>query len=29
VTGNMEPEMLTGMTERNWAIALEVFDALQ
>jgi len=29
VTGNREPDMLTGMTERDWSIALEVFDAAQ
>src|SRR5438874_6232572 len=29
VTGIREPDMLTGMTERGWLIALEVFDAVQ
>ena len=29
VTGIREPDMLTGMTERDWLIALEVFDAVQ
>jgi transposase len=29
VTGIREPDMLTGMTERDWAIVLEVFDAAQ
>jgi transposase len=29
VTGNREPDMLTGMTERDWSIVLEVFDAAQ
>src|ERR1700750_931356 len=25
----MEPDMLTGMTERDWSVLLEVFDAAQ
>ena len=29
VTGIREPDMLTGMTERDWLIALELFDAVQ
>ena len=29
VTGIRELDMLTGMTERDWLIALEVFDAVQ
>jgi transposase len=29
MTGNREPDMLTGMTERDWSIVLEVFDAVQ
>jgi hypothetical protein len=29
VTGTREPDMLTGMTERDWLIALEEFDAVQ
>jgi len=29
VTGNKEPDMLTGMTESDWSIVLEVFDAAQ
>ena len=29
VTGIREPDMLTGMTERDWRITLEVFDAVQ
>jgi transposase len=29
MTGNREPDMLTGMTERDWSIVLEVFDAAQ
>jgi transposase len=29
VTGNKEPAMLTGMTEDDWSIVLEVFDAAQ
>jgi transposase len=29
VTGIREPDMLTGMTERDWLITLEVFDAVQ
>ncbi len=29
VTGNREPDMLTGMTERDCTIVLEVFDAAQ
>jgi transposase len=29
VTGIKEPGMLTGMTERDWSIVLEVFDAAQ
>jgi transposase len=29
VTGIREPDMLTGMTERDWLIVLEVFDAVQ
>jgi transposase len=29
VTGIGEPDMLTGMTERDWSIVLEVFDAAQ
>ena len=29
VTGIREPDMLTGMTERDWLLALEVFDAVQ
>jgi hypothetical protein len=29
VTGIREPGMLTGMTERDWLITLEVFDAVQ
>jgi len=29
VTGNREPDMLTGMTEHDWSIVLEVFDAAQ
>ena len=29
VTGIRESDMLTGMTERDWLIALEVFDAVQ
>jgi hypothetical protein len=29
VTGIREPAMLTGMTERDWPIVLEVFDAAQ
>jgi transposase len=29
VTGIREPDMLTGMTEWDWLIALEVFDAVQ
>jgi hypothetical protein len=29
VTGIREPDMLTGMTERDWLIALDVFDAVQ
>ena len=26
MTGNQESDMLTGMTERDWSIVLEVFD---
>jgi hypothetical protein len=29
VTGIREPDMLTKMTERDWSIVLEVFDAAQ
>ncbi|MEJ0046963.1 MAG: hypothetical protein WDN04_13240 [Rhodospirillales bacterium] len=29
MTGIREPDMLTGMTERDWSIVLEVFDAAQ
>jgi len=29
VTGIGEPDMLTGMTERDWLITLEVFGAVQ
>jgi hypothetical protein len=29
VTGIRELDMLTGMTERDWSIVLEVFDAAQ
>jgi transposase len=29
VTGNREPAMLTGMTDADWAIVLDVFDAVQ
>ena len=29
VTGIREPDMLTGMTERDWLTVLEVFDAAQ
>jgi hypothetical protein len=29
VTGKREPDMLTGMTERDWSIVVEVFDAAQ
>jgi hypothetical protein len=29
VTGNKEPDMLTGMTGRDWSIILRVFDAAQ
>src|SRR5262245_12703552 len=29
VTGIREPDMLTGMTEGDWLIALEVFEAVQ
>jgi transposase len=29
VTGIREPDMLTGMTERDWSVVLEVFDAAQ
>jgi transposase len=29
VTGIREPDMLTGMTEQDWLITLEVFDAAQ
>ena len=29
VTGIVEPDMLTGLTERDWLIALEAFDAVQ
>jgi transposase len=29
VTGIREPDMLTGMTERDWSIVLEVFDVAQ
>jgi len=29
VTGNREPAMLTGMTERDWSIVLTVFDTAQ
>jgi len=29
VTGVREPDMLTGMTERDWLTVLEVFDAAQ
>ena len=29
MTGIREPDMLTGMTERDWQVALEVFDAVQ
>jgi hypothetical protein len=29
MSGNREPAMLTGMTEEDWSIALEVFDAAQ
>jgi len=29
VTGIREPDMLTGMTERDWSTVLEVFDAAQ
>jgi transposase len=29
VTGNKEPAMLTGMTEDDWGIVLEVFEAAQ
>ena len=25
----MEPDVLTGITERDWSIVLEVFDAAQ
>ena len=28
MTGIREPDMLTGMTERDWLIALEVFDVI-
>jgi len=27
--GNREPAMLTGMTDEDWSIVLEVFDAVQ
>jgi hypothetical protein len=29
VAGIREPDMLTGMTERDWSIVLDVFDAAQ
>jgi hypothetical protein len=29
MTGDREPDMLTGITERDWPIVLEVFDAVQ
>ncbi len=29
VAGNTEPDMLTAMTERDWSIVLDVFDAAQ
>jgi hypothetical protein len=29
VTGIRGPDMLTGMTEQDWLITLEVFDAVQ
>ena len=29
VTGIIEPDMLTGMTERDWSTVLQVFDAAQ
>jgi hypothetical protein len=29
VSGNREPAMLTGMTDDDWSIVLEVFDAVQ
>jgi hypothetical protein len=29
VTSVREPAMLTGMTERDWAFTLEVFDTVQ
>jgi transposase len=29
LTGNQEPAMLTGMTEDDWSIVLDVFDAAQ
>jgi hypothetical protein len=29
VSGNKEPAMLTGMTEDDWSIVLEVFEAVQ
>jgi transposase len=29
VTGIKEPDMLTGMTERDWRITFDVFDAVQ
>jgi hypothetical protein len=29
VAGNREPDVLTDMTERDWSIVLEVFDAAQ
>jgi transposase len=29
VSGNREPVMLTGMTDEDWSIVLEVFDAVQ
>lgn len=29
MTGIREPDMLTGMTERDWRITLDVFDAVQ
>jgi hypothetical protein len=29
VSGNREPDMLTGMTEDDWSIVLKVFDAVQ
>jgi len=29
VTGIREPDMLTGMTKRDWTIVLDVFDAAQ